>query len=210
MFCPNCGVHQTDGRRFCTSCGTNLVMISQALGGRAPSLEAPTLRSGAHPVLSGAAEEKRKKDFEKGIKLTIIGSAFIGVQFFSFLLSLPFRNSGSPFGFFSFVALIMMAIGISKIVGSRPPVSALSSVGPVGSFNSERSALSEPSGSYRVQSSVNQSPEPHRPLEPSAPNTSSLEFPVPMYPAPSVIEAETEHLPEPEPELAPRTRERSE
>ena len=108
------------------------MMISQALAGRAPSLEAPTLRSGAHPVLSGAAEEKRKKDFEKGIKLTIIGSAFIGVQFFTFLLSLPFRSSGSPFGFFSFVALIMMAIGISKIVGSRPPVSALSAVSGAG------------------------------------------------------------------------------
>ena len=95
MFCPNCGVHQTDGRRFCTSCGTNLMIISQALAGRAPSLEAPTLRSGANAVLSGAAEEKRKREFEKGIKLTIIGSAFIGVQFFTFLLSLPFRSSGS-------------------------------------------------------------------------------------------------------------------
>ena len=61
MFCPNCGVHQTDGRKFCTTCGTNLLMISQALGGRAPALEAQTFGYGARPVLSGVAEQKRSE-----------------------------------------------------------------------------------------------------------------------------------------------------
>ncbi len=154
MFCPNCGVHQTDGRKFCTSCGTNLVMISQALGGRSPAFEAPTLRSGAHVPLSDEAEKKRRRNFEKGIKLTIIGSAFLGIQFFSFLMSLPFRSVGEPFGFFSFVALIMMGVGISKLVGSRPLV--MPSI-PADSFNSDRAAFSEPSGQYRVPSSLSPS-----------------------------------------------------
>jgi zinc-ribbon domain len=207
MFCPNCGVHQTDGRKFCTSCGTNLIMVSQALEGRSPAIEKQTLRSRAHALSSEQAEARRRRNFEKGIKLTIIGSAFLGIQFFSFVLALPFRSVREPFGFFSFVALVMMAVGISKIVGSRPLV--MPAV-PVDSFNSDRAAFPEPADSYREQSSVSHAPEPHHAFEPPTPTTSSLEFINPMHPVPSVIEAETEHLPEPEPELAPRTRERSE
>jgi zinc ribbon protein len=33
MFCPNCGRDNTIERKFCASCGTNLVVVSQALSG---------------------------------------------------------------------------------------------------------------------------------------------------------------------------------
>jgi hypothetical protein len=33
MFCPNCGRDNTIERKFCASCGTNLIVVSQALSG---------------------------------------------------------------------------------------------------------------------------------------------------------------------------------
>lgn len=33
MYCPTCGAHQTEDRRFCTTCGTNLSAITAALSG---------------------------------------------------------------------------------------------------------------------------------------------------------------------------------
>jgi hypothetical protein len=31
MFCPTCGLNNLSERKFCTSCGTNLVVVTQAL-----------------------------------------------------------------------------------------------------------------------------------------------------------------------------------
>ena len=36
MFCPKCGSNQGDGKKFCTVCGTNLFIVSQALTGQMP------------------------------------------------------------------------------------------------------------------------------------------------------------------------------
>jgi hypothetical protein len=167
------------------------MIVSQALSGKAPMLEAQPARAierGA-PALSSARPDRRRRDLEKGVKLTIAGSVFLAIQFFSFLLSLPFQSSGSPFGFFSFVALIVMAAGISKLASARPLVVTLP-------------AASEAGGAYRAQIPLRNTP-PERPYErelpfdrastlPPTPTTSSLV----IDPAPSVIEAETEHLPE--------------
>ena len=35
MFCPTCGVDNSLGRKYCSSCGTNLEVVSQALSGSA-------------------------------------------------------------------------------------------------------------------------------------------------------------------------------
>ena len=114
MFCPNCGVHQTGDRKFCTSCGQNLMVVSQAMGGQ-PNGPAP-MAQGQFPLI----ERRRAHDLAKGVKLTIIGGAFLAIQFFGFIFSIPFRTGRSPFGFFSFIALILMAVGVSKLVNARP------------------------------------------------------------------------------------------
>ena len=116
MFCPNCGVHQTGDRRFCPSCGQNLALISQAMSGSF---------AGPMPAQSGREsliERRRQDELSKGVKLTIIGGAFLAIQFFGFIFSIPFSSGRSPFGFFSFIALILMAVGISKLVNARPVV----------------------------------------------------------------------------------------
>jgi hypothetical protein len=35
MYCPTCGVENSHERKYCTSCGTNLEVVSQALSGTA-------------------------------------------------------------------------------------------------------------------------------------------------------------------------------
>ena len=35
MYCPNCGSNNQAGIRFCTRCGTNLAVVSEALSGKA-------------------------------------------------------------------------------------------------------------------------------------------------------------------------------
>lgn len=163
MFCPNCGAHQAEGKKFCTSCGTNLLLVSQALSGQAP-------------VLPSVDEIHRRRDLSKGVKMTIIGGAFLAIQFFSFIFSLPFRGDGSPFGFFSFIALVMMAVGISRIVNARPVIAP------------------RPQQPYfptaaRVPA-INEQPA----IEEPARTTSGLAA---RHPGPSVTEEETQHLPAP-------------
>jgi hypothetical protein len=50
--------------------------------------------------------------------LTIIGGAFLALQFLRFIFSWHL-DQGSPFGFFSLVAIVIASIGISRIATSR-------------------------------------------------------------------------------------------
>lgn len=173
MFCPTCGAQQSDTRKFCTSCGTNLLVVSQVLSGRTSGLQPPS------PNIN---ELTRQRDLARGVKMTVIGGAFLAIQFFSFIFSLPFRTGGSPFGFFSFIALIILAVGISKLASARAihiPQIVRSSPNPAG------------------VNQLNRPPAPRpvieeRPVEEPARTTGSLAA---QHPAPSVTEEETQHLP---------------
>lgn len=169
MFCPNCGGHQSEGRKFCTSCGTNLLVISQVLSGRPTGVQSTV---NTHDL-------ERQRDLSKGVKFTIIGGAFLAIQFFGFVFSLPFRSGGSPFGFFSFVALVMMAIGISKIVSARP-------VAASGVASGAARTVAPPPHRAAVAA-----PAPAPIFEPPARTTDGLAA---QHPGPSVTEDETQHL----------------
>ena len=201
MFCPNCGIHQTDGRKLCTSCGMNLSIVSQALSGKVPMHDAQgprTLERREPSPVSQRSAEKQRAALERGVRLTLVGSIFLAIQFFSFLLKLPFQDSGTPFGFFSFVALLVMAAGISKLVSARPLVVSAPVPSEAGAGNRVSAAPS-----YMPQERAYERQLPFEPsmLESPTPTTSSLSL---SDPVPSVIEAETEHLPE----YVPRTEEK--
>lgn len=172
MFCPNCGAHQTGERRFCTSCGQNLLLVSQALVGH---VMAPQAMEGR----PSASELQRQHDLAKGVKLTIIGGAFLAIQFFSFIFSLPFRSSGSPFGFLSLVALVLMAVGVSKLVNARPVVAQVRQPYPAAPPPTFQPATPQPL-------------MPEIPAHPDAPPTGEL---VDARHPPSVTEEDTQHLP---------------
>lgn len=173
MFCPSCGAHQSGDKKFCTLCGQNLFLVSQALGGRVDALQAPGRKPSNDP--------DRERQLAKGVKLTIIGGAFLAIQFFSFIFSLPFRNGGSPFGFFSFIALVLMAVGISKLVSAKQL------------FAREQPRFQAAS----MPSFTSKPPQPYiaeTPVHLDAPVTGDLAEQ--LHPGPSVTEDETQQLQE--------------
>jgi hypothetical protein len=126
----------------------------------------------------------------KGLRLTIIGGGFVAWQFFNFIFSSHFN--GSPFGFWGFVGFILLAVGIPKIIASRPPDLA----GAAGVASAAPSPA--PPQTHSIQQG---NPNPvfsaPAPAGPSVPQTSELE-PVGRQAA-SVTEDETRHLPHGEP-----------
>ena len=105
----------------------------------------------------------------------------LAIQFFSFIFSHPFRNSSSSFGFLSFIALIFMAVGVSKLVNARTVTARDRS-----QYQPMSPAVFPSAHTPRVLA------EPR--VEVNAPATSSLDEL--RQPGPSVTEEETQHLPE--------------
>ena len=118
MFCPKCGSNQGEGRKFCTVCGTNLAAVSQALTGQIPQ---PNYYTAPIPHLLEVQrlEVQRQRAMAKGVRLSIIGGGIVALKFFSFIFSGPFRG-GSPFGFWTFIGFVLLAIGCLLYTSPSP------------------------------------------------------------------------------------------
>lgn len=188
MFCPKCGSNQGDSKKFCTVCGTNLLVVSQALTGQlAPFQPIQQMPPPVQPMVY-QAEFDRHQETRKGITMATLGGSFLVYQIINFIFSAPFTGWRSPFGFGSFIAFIVCAIGISKIIGSR----VTSEVQAVTTNFTAPSAVTTPA---QPQSQTPSLPQPvfsaANPIRQSAPNTNELE---PAKPTISVTEDETKHL----------------
>src|SRR5262245_37288125 len=177
MFCPTCGSNQGEGKKFCTLCGTNLLAVSQALSGGIPNSPA------SQPPFPDPLAYKREKRKATGVKLAIFGGGIVALKFFSFIFAGPFRG-GSPFGFWTIIGFIFLAIGISKIISSRAPLNSPAQSAPV------------PNPYLRIDSPMIPPKEPvfsgGPERETKVPDTGQLE--PPPNPAPSVTEDETRQL----------------
>ena len=123
MFCPKCGSNQGE-RRFCTGCGTNLALVFQSLHGQLPVTPTHTgpihtgqIPPGVHfmtPPLT-PYEMERQREYAKGMKLLLVGGAFLAFNILRFILSF----GHSSFGFFGFIGLVLFAVGLSKVLSWR-------------------------------------------------------------------------------------------
>lgn len=185
MFCPKCGSNQGDGKKFCTGCGTNLLIVSQALTGQ---LAPPQPVVHPAPQVIQQIDYDRHHETRKGITMAMIGGGFLVYRIISFLFFAPFNGWRSPFGFGSFIAFIVFAVGISKIVSSRVTAEAQSTtpnyVAPATFAPVQTPAQMQPALPQPVFSAAN-------PIRQSAPNTNELD---PVQPTISVTEDETKHL----------------
>ena len=77
MYCPGCGVNNRDEVKFCTRCGTNLDVVSDALSGK--STAAPETDERMVRLL---------KDYYRGRRMTIIGGAASLISLFKLALLL--------------------------------------------------------------------------------------------------------------------------
>ncbi len=179
MFCPKCGSNQSEGKKFCTVCGTNLLIVSQALTGQ---LQQPPMQY-APPAIS-PQEIERQQEMKQGITMTVLGGGYIVYKLISFIFSFPFYGWRSPFGFLSFVAFIIFAVGISKVVGSRVtgahPATVIPANTPPATLTSSRAAQPQPVFSV---ASTSETVTPH--TSEMMPN---------RRPANSVTEDDTKHL----------------
>lgn len=187
MFCPQCGSNQGNSKKFCTVCGTNLFVVSQALTGQLTPLQpvAPPL----HPAMY-QPEFDRQKEMRKGITMTVLGGSYLVYQIINFLFSAPFTGWRTPFGPTSVIAFIVLAIGISKIISSRVIATEASTPPSLGnSFIPVATPLPP------TRQTPDKLPNPvfsaATPIQQSAPHTNELD---PVQPAISVTEEDTKHL----------------
>jgi hypothetical protein len=186
MFCPKCGANQTEGRKFCTTCGTNLSLVSQALSGQIPTLPYPP-----YPIDPRAAE--REQQAAKGLRMTVIGGIFTAIYFFCYILALPVRG-GDVHGLLDilgFIGLIMAATGTAKLVNARPPFATSARQMPMPAPPVHSNPVQPPAAL------PNFAPQPifsaPSPMSEGAPQTGGF---APPSRTPSALEDETQHLPE--------------
>lgn len=113
MFCPTCGREETQERKFCTSCGTNLERVTKALSPRADGFLTRTdkaldqwMARYAGMFFSGAAS--KAADWRTGNSWQLLGQSFLAllanfllfwvmlfvavpVRFVTLLIASPFR-----------------------------------------------------------------------------------------------------------------------
>jgi hypothetical protein len=178
MFCPTCGSNQGEGRKYCTGCGTNLLVVLQLLS--APKTHPHQVPPSDHKAYK---KEKRKA---AGVKLAIIGGGIVAYKLFGFIFAGPFKG-GSPVDFLTIVGFILLGIGISKIISSRAPLNLPAQPPP-----------SIPNSHVRRDSQLRPQPEPVFSATPGSetrvPDTGELE--PARDPGPSVTEDDTRQLPE--------------
>lgn len=87
MYCPGCGSNNQDEVKFCTRCGTNLDVVSDALRGHTKGVLEPNERT-----------VTLLKDFYRSRRMTIIGSiaALVGLFKLALLLMLGFPEKLVP------------------------------------------------------------------------------------------------------------------
>ena len=120
MFCPGCGSNNADDLKFCTRCGTNLEIVSNALSGRT---------TGA--LVTDERTVSLLKDYYRSRRMLIIGSAASLISLFKLALLLvlgfpeklvPLANLSAGLLFYGLFALIW---GITKWNNSSSELKAL-------------------------------------------------------------------------------------
>ena len=175
MFCPNCGAQQGDSKRFCTGCGTNLLLVSQVMTGQLPV--APQFQPAQPPQTTHPSVEiERQRQMAKGLRMAIFGGGLLAYKLLSIIFTF---GRGTSFGFWGILGFILLGIGISKIVSSRPP-------------EQQHKALPNQAVGRYPQQSLHVPHPVFSAAEIQAPNTNELE---PLrHPHASVTEDETRQL----------------
>jgi len=139
VFCPQCGLNQSDDIKFCKTCGGNLFAVRQAVAMRDMPEKFDWSKTWvAEMFLSGGEREKRKEQLElqrgitpevkreKELKAGVITSSVgIGVSIFLYVIMQgvigTLRNPGSEVEILSRVwvaGVIPFFIGLGLIVAS--------------------------------------------------------------------------------------------
>jgi len=158
MFCPKCGSNQGE-RRFCTTCGANLGVVSQALQGPVapPVGQTPNGSQYLPPTIASIAsyDLERQREYASGWKLLMLGSAALGYNILKIILSF----GQASLGFWGFIGLVLFASGLAKIISWRQAagVAAQAGLQTVPSLVQQQTAMPMPTPNT---AQLNQQPKP--------------------------------------------------
>ncbi len=108
MFCPKCASQNIDGASFCRSCGANLSLVPQALGGQHPQ----TTTDDHDEDRWGRRGRRRELSLESALR-----NAFMGVAFLIVAIALSTSRMGAGWWFWMLIpAFSMMATGLAQYV----------------------------------------------------------------------------------------------
>jgi hypothetical protein len=117
MYCPNCGLQNQAGSKFCKQCGTNLAAVSDALSGKLKQPE------------SSKELVKLIKEFQSGRRKAVQGAALFGggivIMILLTIARMPMRTSFWIISWMFLWGIIEFAMGISKWVASSGELKAL-------------------------------------------------------------------------------------
>ena len=104
MYCPSCSSHNQDEVKFCTRCGTNLAVVSDALSGKLASQSQIDERT-----------VNLFKDYYAGRNSVIIGSVVCAIVLFKVVLFALVRFPAEA-GFLSTLAAFLLVYGIIALI----------------------------------------------------------------------------------------------
>ena len=123
MYCPTCGSQNQVDVKFCTRCGANLAVVSEAMSGKAVNAAPPDER------MVGLL-----KDYYQGRRATAVGSASLAIGFtiLCILMAAGMPDHWSIFGLLGIGCVIYGAIaaiaGAAEWIKSSSEMKALSIV----------------------------------------------------------------------------------
>jgi hypothetical protein len=84
MYCPNCAAQIEETQKFCRSCGTDVSLVSQVLGGQLRSKGAGGLHRGhSERLRKRRREDKKTPGIEDAVSTFFAGLGFIAASFFA-------------------------------------------------------------------------------------------------------------------------------
>jgi hypothetical protein len=111
MFCPRCATQNSDGARFCRSCGANISLVPMAVSGQLPE-SAETLEEGGQLCI-----RKRDKDHPPNAA-NAVRQFFMGLGFILVAMALAFK--GQDWWFWMLIpAFSMIGSGVAMFVKAR-------------------------------------------------------------------------------------------
>lgn len=129
MYCPSCGSNNQDGIKFCTRCGTNLAIVSNALTGK---LGSTTIDERVMKLI---------RAYNKGRSDVVTGAVIIPAGLFIWTLlgltSIGFMPAFFIICWMFFWGIPSLAVGLSKMLASSSEMKALG-------YNPKHGLLSNP------------------------------------------------------------------
>lgn len=109
MFCPKCGMKNTDDAKFCRACGANISLVPQALEGKLPDANVLEASEWWKDLIAPPS-------IEKGVREIFTGIGFLLIAFAVLL----FAPGGSMWWFWMLIpAFALLGGGIGRIVRVR-------------------------------------------------------------------------------------------